>query len=891
MNLAKTQLLSLITKAITTALGIIQSILIVRFLSPAEFGLVGLVMSIGSVIGVSQHLGIVDGAIREIAILKNKREIGKVLWVSHLTRQIVTIPLSLLLLVLAEPIASGIYSRPEIIPYIRIFAVVLILQGLQDVMGATLTGMKKFMSLYVVQIVTAAINIAVFGYLTWRYGISGFFWAVAITTTIMIILFQFILRKQLRGSLSLPTKEDIRQYGRAVMRIGAFMYLSRIFYVLWQRLPILLLGSVLVADELGYVNVSLTFGSRLTILAMALSEVNLSWMSSLYAHKRHEFVQQVTQTMQRVLVLMLLMTLTLIFFAPEIIQYIIGPEYLPAQPLIIVMTIAFFLYSLVDIGTSSVFVPADNPKLRAAIFGTMTAISAIITAVILVTSPHAFTAALALLAGSVFAYILMIVIARRSFGVNLLSRQLAVLLLALGVSGLWLYQDPSLPLRIGIFLILASYTGWEAYQSKLIPDFRKLRLRGLSSSQNMRAEDTSISIICFAGAAYNLPSWTNRQHVSSRLARTYPVLYIEPRVWIVRYIARHLMEPKKIFSFFKKLFWYEKAGDNLYIKAQWNLIPWSREYRFIGAFNHALNRWNIILAARALGFYPNGQSVMWIYDTEAAEYLSAFSKSIVVYDCVDDHAAQAGVDRNPEQVHAEENAILQRADLVTVTSKHLLSMRNTHTKNIHLVLNAGDVELYQKPVSTEAEERAAAALNSLSHPILGTVGALDSYKVDFDMLYEAASTHPEWQFVFLGSPVVDQTTNALKNLQKLSNVRLLGSIPREHVPAYVKYFDICLIPYRDSAYNAASFPLKFWEFMATGKPVVVRGVPELEEYAEYIGYAHSNTEFINLIETWLDKKTDHMRDRIDLARVHSWDTRVEKLNTLLLETISTYAKR
>jgi O-antigen/teichoic acid export membrane protein len=147
VNLAGIQLLSLTTKAITTTLGIIQSIIVVRILSPAEFGLVGLAMAIGTVVGVSQHLGIVDGAIREIAVRKKKEEIGKVFWVSNITRQAVTIPLSLLLMLLARPVAEGIYGRPEITPYIYMFASILILQGVEGVFGATLTGLKKFVSL------------------------------------------------------------------------------------------------------------------------------------------------------------------------------------------------------------------------------------------------------------------------------------------------------------------------------------------------------------------------------------------------------------------------------------------------------------------------------------------------------------------------------------------------------------------------------------------------------------------------------------------------------------------------------------------------------------------------------------------------------------------------
>jgi len=361
MDLGRTQLLSLIAKAITTALGIVQSIIVIRILSPAEFGLVGLVLSVGGVIGVSQHLGIVDGAIREIAVLKKKREIGKVFWVSHIVRQAVTIPLSIGLLLLASLIATKIYHRPEIAIYLQIFAAALVLQGLQDVLGAALTGLKKFLLLYVVQVVTATINIAVFGWLTWQYGVTGFFWAVIVTTSIMVLWFFALMFKELKGNLKWPTWYDIRFYGRRVMRVGAYMYLSRIFFVVWQRLPLLLLGGVLASDQLGYLNVSLTFGSRLTIIAMALSEVNLSWMSSLFANQRAEFQKIVTLNMHRVLVVMVGLTLVLLFFTPEILLYVIGAQYLAAQPLIYIMTVGFFLYALTDIGTSSVFVSADQP--------------------------------------------------------------------------------------------------------------------------------------------------------------------------------------------------------------------------------------------------------------------------------------------------------------------------------------------------------------------------------------------------------------------------------------------------------------------------------------------------------------------------------------------------
>jgi hypothetical protein len=138
----------------------------------------------------------------------------------------------------------------------------------------------------------------------------------------------------------------------------------------------------------------------------------------------------------------------------------------------------------------------------------------------------------------------------------------------------------------------------------------------------------------------------------------------------------------------------------------------------------------------------------------------------------------------------------------------LYEIKRQQHPNVHLVLNAGDVDMFSQKTS--------GSVLKIAHPILGTVGALDGYKVDFELLETVARRKPEWHVVLVGEPVVDKDRQAIQNLTRLTNVHWLGPVRREHVPALVHQFDICLIPYRANQYNAASFPLKFWEFMATG---------------------------------------------------------------------------
>jgi O-antigen/teichoic acid export membrane protein/glycosyltransferase involved in cell wall biosynthesis len=864
MNLATTQLLSLATKAITTALGIVQALLVVLFLSKPEFGVVGLVTAIGSVIGVTQHLGVVDGAIREIAVIKKRAEIGKLFWVSHVMRQAVTLPLSVGLIILASFIAERVYNLPEIAALIRLYAASLVLLGIQDVLGATLTGMKKFVSLYVVQIGTAVLNILIFAYFTWRFSIAGYFWAIIVTTAVMVVWYSLIIARSLKGHLALPAWADIAMLSRRIFRISIYMYAARILFVVWQRLPLLVLGIVIAKDQLGDLTLALTFGSKLTILAMALSEVNLSWMSSLFVQNQREFQQVVTRNMQRLLFVLVSVTAVLIFFAPEILHIPILLEYLPARNLVIVMTVAFFMYALTDVGTSSVFVAADQPRWRAILYALMTGITGLVMAWLMLDNPDPFLATLGVLAGATVAYAAMVIIAWRRFQVALLTWSLLTILVLLMGSMWWLLGAPPLVARILVFMAFVAWLGFEARRGQLIPTFRRHSER--------------FQFICFAGAFYDAPTWTNRQHIMSRFSKAYPVFYVEPRVWIVRYLLDNWREPAKIAKFLQRVVWWEEVTPKLYIKAQWNLIPGSREYGWIGWCNHLFNRWNVLLSAKLLGF-ANQKLIVWLYDTEAAEYLSAFPASRVVYDCVDDHSVQAGPDRNPERVRAEERQILTRANLVTVTSQHLYEQKKPFNANTHLVEQGGDVTAF-----LSLAKKAPAGVT----PTVGSVGALDSYKYDFDLIEEVARTHPEWRFVFVGEPVVNearitplrsssfagQGNKTLRDVANLSNVTLVGAVPRQHVPEHVQNFDVCIIPYRASEYNRSSFPLKFWECMASG-------LPELQKYRDCIGYAATPAQFGSEIAAALREGERHAARRRELAHEHSWEKRVEELLRLL----------
>lgn len=386
-------------------------------------------------------------------------------------------------------------------------------------------------------------------------------------------------------------------------------------------------------------------------------------------------------------------------------------------------------------------------------------------------------------------------------------------------------------------------------------------------------------VVIFAGALFDSNLWTNRQQVAVRLAeRGHRVLYVEPRQFLLTRLLGKFPGKGSAIKWLKRSRKPWQAQKNLWVVSQYNLIPRSREVDLISKINHKINARRIVSILKKIGFM---NPAILIYDTEAAQYLNLFSASRIVYDCVDDHRTQAGVNRNPKRVEEEEIAIAKRADGVSVTTEYLLKRFEKINSNTRLVPNAADIARFRDCQGREPED-----IKNIRHPRIGTVGALDVYKIDFQMLFEVAKKHNEWSFVLVG-PVenIGRVNNGqlYEDLSRLKNVFFLGQKKMEEVPFYVRAFDVAMIPYVKSSYNDSSFPLKFWEFMASGKPVVATNLPALRQYKEFFSFGDSISDFESGIKMALTDNKELSQKRVAESEKHDWGKRVSLLEELLAQ--------
>lgn len=271
--------------------------------------------------------------------------------------------------------------------------------------------------------------------------------------------------------------------------------------------------------------------------------------------------------------------------------------------------------------------------------------------------------------------------------------------------------------------------------------------------------------------------------------------------------------------------------------------------------------------------------ILWTYTPHSADFIGKLGESFVVYECVDEFAAAKGLVHGPT-IAAMERELLSKADLTIVTAPALFESKKDLTRRIELAPNGVDVEHFAK--ASQPETIPPAAVADLLKPVVGFLGGVQ-YWIDFDLINHAARAHPEWSFAFVGSV---EPLARVDKVRGLPNVHFLGRQPYAQVPAFVAGFDVCINPYVLDGVADACDPLKLYDYLASGKPVVSVDMPAARRFAELMPLTHTPDEFTHALETVLaDPDDGAARERAvarqRIAAGHSWTARFKHVEAAL----------
>lgn len=290
-----------------------------------------------------------------------------------------------------------------------------------------------------------------------------------------------------------------------------------------------------------------------------------------------------------------------------------------------------------------------------------------------------------------------------------------------------------------------------------------------------------------------------------------------------------------------------------------------------------LNRWllrrQVKRAARKLGMK---QPILWAYVPQAEDVIDVLEPSLVVYHCVDDVAAQKGVDA--DSFREAEERFAGRADLVLASAPALAERMRTLSDHVLYAPNVADTGTFATALDPGPVDP---AINALPHPRLVFQGAIVATKLDVQLLAQVAELRPEWSIVLVGPRGAGDPTGDLSPLDNAPNIHQIGPRPADDLPQVLRGADIGLIPYAINDLTRSVFPMKVYEYLAAGLPVLATPLPALDG-VEAIETVSSADELVAAAERELAADSPEVRQaRSQAAASHSWEARLEEIEAAL----------
>jgi glycosyltransferase involved in cell wall biosynthesis len=372
-------------------------------------------------------------------------------------------------------------------------------------------------------------------------------------------------------------------------------------------------------------------------------------------------------------------------------------------------------------------------------------------------------------------------------------------------------------------------------------------------------------IVCVGFADWDTELWTNQHHLMSRLARENRVLFVESlglrrpqlagrdlaRVW--RRLLRGLAPPR--------------AVDGLHVLSPL-VLPLHRS-RLARALNARLLPALVRRAARRLGLR---EPILWAYVPQAEVLIEALDPSLVVYHCVDDIAAQERIDT--ASFRAAEMRFAARADLVLASAPALAKRLRTISHNVLDAPNVADTKLFSSALQRGRLDPGMAALPA---PRIVFTGAIVAIKLDFPLLVELARLRPTWSFALVGPVGPGDPRTDVSALAAEPNIHLLGHRTYGELPDVLRAADAGLIPYARNALTESIFPMKVYEYLAAGLPVIATPLPALAGIAE-VATAPDAQGIAGLLDEALASDSPERRaERSRTAASNSWERRLEEI--------------
>jgi teichuronic acid biosynthesis glycosyltransferase TuaH len=284
----------------------------------------------------------------------------------------------------------------------------------------------------------------------------------------------------------------------------------------------------------------------------------------------------------------------------------------------------------------------------------------------------------------------------------------------------------------------------------------------------------------------------------------------------------------------------------------------------------ANRNWGVRLGDRLIGAqveraakFSTGSRVIVTFEPRRGA-LPSVRRDLLVY-WRRDQLASSEVAARPELLKRRDLELMRTADLVTGVSPPLVEEATMHGAVSELVPNGCDAEHFGAPTTPPGD------FPRRDGPIIGFAGGV-SWRLDVELLDHLATSRPSWTILLVGE--------GSRSLPDRPNVVRVGARPYAELPRWVQRFDVGVIPYRQDRFNLAAAPLKVYEYLAAGVPVVSSPLPAVTPVPGLVAACGDPRSFVAAVDDALARPPDPEVCR-ELARRNDWRSRAGQLEGLI----------
>ena len=217
-----------------------------------------------------------------------------------------------------------------------------------------------------------------------------------------------------------------------------------------------------------------------------------------------------------------------------------------------------------------------------------------------------------------------------------------------------------------------------------------------------------------------------------------------------------------------------------------------------------------------------------------------------------------------------EPQLIEKSDVCVANSVYLASYCKKYNPHSYYVGQGCDLDTF-----TNYKGEQPADIAKIKGPVIGYVGALQSIRLDMDLIKYIALKKPEWNIVLVGPEDREFTAS---DLHELPNIHFLGGKAPELLPAYISAFDVCLNPQLVNEVTIGNYPRKIDEYLAMGKPVVATRTDAMSVFEDHTYLGNTKEDYIQLIEKALGEDSESLhQQRTAFAGTHTWENNVNEI--------------